>query len=505
MTDVPLGGPAQLPKQRYPQLTGMSLSRPVSIYQNDLSVLLDSVLTRVFNHKVDGEWRPIAEFRPKSKAFSVLDTFLEQLVVEPVRPMSRIEFLQHCPKDKIKLYQDAVESLITKQVCEEDAFVKPFPKVEKSLKDVYNGEFPDPRVILPRTPRYNVEYGRFICAIEKRIFQAIDNLMPGRRTVMKGLNVVEVAAVFAENWACFGDPVAVQLDASRFDQHVSVAAMLWKHRAYRKFLDMNEEEFKLFSWLCRQQLSTTAKAKDRDHKLRFKSKGGLCSGDIDTSATAVLLVCAMFYTFLEKAGVDYRFVDNGDDCVVIMDRSSLYVFDDLSGFMEELGFLYRIDGVVDILEQVKFCQCHPVYEGHNKRYVMVRDPNDALAKDTVIVKSGISFAEECGIYKAIAQGGLSLYGDMPLYHAFYSSLYEHYGGAKCPRYYPGSYMMRTMSVDVKVTHTEPHELTRLSFYRAFGVSPGRQLEVEAMYNRPLQGETEIWYGHLVPDCLIQML
>jgi len=322
---------------------------------------------------------------------------------------------------------------------------------------------------------------------------------------MKGLNVHEVAAVFEENWKVFNDPVAVQLDASRFDQHTSVAAMRWKHKAYRKFLDMDEEQGRLFGWCCKQQYNTRANARNRDNFLKYKVAGGLCSGDIDTSLTACLLVCAMFYTFLCEKGVDYRFVDNGDDCVLLMDRKDLWVLDGLDSFMEELGYVYRVDGIVDVLEQIKFCQTHPVYEGHTKRYVMVRDPNDALAKDMVVLKSGISFSEEAGIYKAIAQGGLALYGDMPLYHTFYSSLYQHYHGAKCPNYYPGSYTMKTMSRHVKVAQCEPHEATRTSFYRAFGVSPGRQVEAEKMYAHPSQGATETWWYNIAPDCLINAL
>ncbi len=483
----------------------MSLARPVSLFQNELPVLLDSVLTRVFNHKVDGEWRPISEFRRKDKAFLVLDDFLDQLVAEPVPPMSRQEFLKHCPVDKRALYEQAVESLIHQPVCSRDAEIKPFVKIEKSLKNIYSGDIPDPRVIQPRSPRFNVEYGRYVSAIEKKVYQSINDLMPGRVTVMKGLNVIEVAEVFAEAWGSFPDPVAVQLDASRFDQHVCVAAMRWKHKVYRKFLDMNEEELKLFLWLSKCQYATAASARDRDHQLRYKVNGSLCSGDVDTSVTAIILVCAMFYTFLKQQGVDYRFIDNGDDCVVILNRSDLNVFDTLPDFMGKLGFVYRIDGVVDVLEQIKFCQCHPVFEGHKGRYVMVRDPHDALAKDTVIVKSGISFSEECGIYKAVAQGGLALYGDMPLYHTFYSELLSHYGGAKCPRYYPGSYMMKTMSQRVSATYTTPHDSTRLSFFRAFGVSPERQREVEGLYKSPRQGETEVWYADLVPDCLVDIL
>jgi hypothetical protein len=99
---------------------------------------------------------------------------------------------------------------------------------------------PDPRVIQPRSSRYCYAVGLYIKAVEHMLYKAIDSLF-GARTVMKGLNADQRGAAFHEAWNRFKDPVAVGLDASRFDQHVSTALLQLEHSIYLACFDNDEE------------------------------------------------------------------------------------------------------------------------------------------------------------------------------------------------------------------------------------------------------------------------
>lgn len=478
-------------------MSGYSATGPLVVLDNNMHNLIVAVQTRVFNHKVDGVWSAVP--RPKLEVYKRDFLLLQLFEYESVAPLTADEFLQVCPPEKKAIYKSANESLESQPLARSDGQVNPFVKVEKSQKGPK--ERIDPRVIQARPPRFHAVWGRYIIPLKEKILGEIDRVFPGERTIMKGLNAVQVAQYFRTDWEHFVDPVAILLDASRFDQHVSVSAMQKKHAVYLRYLrNMTGNQRREF-WLCAQaQLNTQAKARKGDKFVKYKSKGGLCSGDYDTDLTACLIVCMLFYEWLTTIGIDWRFKDNGDDCVVMCERKDVKKFED--GFMEftrTFGFFYRIDDIVDVFEKIKFCQCNPVYDAHYDRWVMTRDPKNVLRKDLLILKSGLTFEQECGIYKAIAEGGLSLYGDMPLYHRFYGNMYDHYMFSKKPRMYNPGYNMEYLQKGVRVARRPPSLLTRESFYRAFDITPGQQVEMENGF-RPFHHDSYSWELREPPQC-----
>jgi len=104
-----------------------------------------------------------------------------------------------------------------------------FVKYEKT--DRTTKEDPVPRVISPRDPKYNIQLGRYLKPIEERIFKALGKMF-GHPTVMKGMDTDRTASVLHEKWDHFNNPVAIGLDASRFDQHVSLEALKFEHSVY---------------------------------------------------------------------------------------------------------------------------------------------------------------------------------------------------------------------------------------------------------------------------------
>jgi hypothetical protein len=85
------------------------------------------------------------------------------------------------------VYQRAVDSLRSEPVRRDDARIKPFVKAEKI--NVSKKPDPCPRLIQPRSPRYNVEVGVYLKPLERLVYRAIAKVWGGQ-TVLK-LNAEE--------------------------------------------------------------------------------------------------------------------------------------------------------------------------------------------------------------------------------------------------------------------------------------------------------------------------
>jgi hypothetical protein len=88
-----------------------------------------------------------------------------------------------------------------------------FVKVEKVLGDKLAKA---PRNISPRTPEFNVLLGCYIAHLEKAMFRILERVC-GFPVVFKGMNALKQGEVMRHHWEQFVDPVAIDLDASRFD------------------------------------------------------------------------------------------------------------------------------------------------------------------------------------------------------------------------------------------------------------------------------------------------
>lgn len=111
-----------------------------------------------------------------------------------------------------------------------DSDISAFVKAEKI--NLTEKPDPAPRIIQPRDPRYNVEVGCYLKHTEKIMMKAIDQLFnpdSDIQTVFKGLTADQSGRMMRRKWLKFRDPVALGLDASRFDQHVSRQALEWEH------------------------------------------------------------------------------------------------------------------------------------------------------------------------------------------------------------------------------------------------------------------------------------
>lgn len=451
----------------------------VGVHANTMDNLRRGMVERIYCVKKGEKLAPPP--RPLKGVFkSRLAEFQRELrrVSPKLNRMSYEEFLGCCPVKKRKVYARAVESLRLEAVTERDARLKAFLKGEKITRDSA------PRMIQPRDPRYNVEVGRYVRAIEGVMYKCIERVF-GDVTVFKGMNAIECGTVLERKWNRIRNPVAVSLDASRFDQHVSVDALECTHETYLPFFPKYEHKrlMKLLSW----QINNVGTAICKEGIIRYKVRGCRMSGDMDTSLGNCLLMCAMVWTYLREKGVaKYELVNNGDDCVVILGEEDLGKFSTgLEAWFLEMGFSMNAELPVRELERIEFCQGNPVLVGGIR--MMVRKPHPGIAKDCTTLLTLNTPVEVKSWLSARGGAGMSLAGGVPVYQELYrwmltvgenrkvSAQFRELVVSNTSKYWGhGMHGQYTASISAE---------TRYSFFVAFGILPDMQIALEAEIRR----------------------
>jgi hypothetical protein len=478
----------RIPKDRTAvQLASCSSHESYGNHNNNLPNVLRAVKERVFCVSSGGSLVPPPQ--PIPGAWDQLVWFADAVSKEvgPRRRLTRNEFVAQCPPSKRKLYKQCVDKLNQSGLRRGHATIRAFVKNEK-VKFERSGakSDPAPRLIQPRHPMFNVELGRYTRAVENDIFAAMAKVcktVDGGKVVAKGLCPLGVGKLVESKWRCFKDPVVISLDASRFDQHVSVDALKFEHLIYKAIFENDPD----LLWLLEQQLTTRGVYRG-EKTLRYEKEGGRCSGDMNTGLGNCILMVAMASNFLESRKIKYTLLDNGDDLLVFMERRRMSDLQGLSAYFRDLGFTIKMEsthkekrygdelvGYTDILERVEFCQSSPVLTCDG--YVMVREPSASFAKDTLSLCKPGDFRKWIG---AVGMGGTKAFGDIPVCSALYKAFVEqgdHTGDIANNNLYSDSGFSRMCRISLS-RGSEILDRTRMSYYLAFGLPPSYQKDVE---------------------------
>lgn len=426
---------------------------------------------------------------PEPKSFEYFSGQLREFqrklykVLPYTTPIQTQQFAELYSGRKREIYRMAADSLLSVNWSVKDARLKAFVKAEKTNLTAK----PDfvPRVIQPRDPRFNVEVGRYLKPIEHRVYRAIAKVF-GERVVMKGLNSADMGREFISKWEKYSNPVAIGLDASRFDQHVSEVSLRWEHQVYLRCFRRK----RTLAALLKCQLQNSAVGYCRDGKLKYSVTGKRMSGDMNTALGNCLLMCGLVYSYCHSIGIGkFSLANNGDDCVVIMEREHLQRFNDsVSTWFVSMGFTMKVEVPVYVFEQIEFCQMHPVLVDHS--CLMVRDPRVALSKDTMSLKDLSRIKTYRMWMNAVGTGGLSLTGCLPIWQDYYSSLVRAGKGfkGKLDDTLQGE-GLRMLSEGMARKCGKITQSTRYSFYLAFGIEPEMQVAIETHY----KSNTPYWH------------
>jgi len=462
--------------------SNMAPENNVCVYNSDIVTLERAIKERVFFVREAGQFVP----PPLPKAGVIekrLRSFASQLAkhLPSTTPIGRHEFANLYRGRRQKVYQQAAESLMTLGVQRRDSFIKPFVKAEKGKPDSA------PRVIQPRSPRYNVEVGRFLKPLEERIYEAIAGVW-GEIVVMKGFNARAVARHLRAKWDKYRRPVAIGLDASRFDQHVSQFILTWEHSIWLKCF-RNKSDRDELARLLKWQLDNLGFGYCRDGTLRYRVSGCRMSGDMNTASGNCLIMCALVWAYAKVKGIQCSLVNNGDDCVVIMESRDRERFSvDLTVWFREMGFTMKVEDPVFDFESIEFCQSHPVSDGEG--YVMVRGLRGFVKDAYSLVPLRSSYMLHTWL-ASVGDAGMSLTGGIPIWQEYYAA-YQRMAGAQSSkrrrrgaRYtldqsaFETGMMMSAIGMDRRYGHVT--DLARYSFWLAFGITPDEQVAIEDVY------------------------
>lgn len=490
------------------RVSGVAPNIEITPFNHKIGTLERAVKERVFfvkNVKAKNPGNDDEFTRPPlpiTNAFGRLDATFRLLKnrLPSTAPLTHQQFVESYKGRKRMVYEKALEELrLGNHNSVDDAKVSVFIKHEKT--DWTSKSDPVPRVISPRNPRYNIRVGRYLKPLEERVFKSLGSLF-GHRTVMKGMDVRKVASVLREKWDMFSDPVAIGLDASRFDQHVSVPALQFEHSVYLECFKQKKHKEKLAA-LLRLQLENDCIGFAEDGIIKYKTVGTRMSGDMNTSLGNCVLMCSMIHAYLLDRGVVGQLANNGDDCVVFIERADLGRFSDgLFDWFWDMGFNMAIEKPVDEFGMIEFCQCKPVFDGES--WVMCRNPVSSIAKDCVLLKSDVNENFFRLWLNAIGTGGLSIAGGLPVFQSFYQmcvrSGVESYKSSgkkgKTITLETGELMpwfMREVGMKGLEKSRPITPEARASFWESWGFTPDAQVELEKFYDSiSIAGFGESW-------------
>jgi len=456
----------------HPQLA----SREYGCHNNSAVNLIRAVNERVFY--VKGPNGLVECPRGNPEAWFRLDSVSKKLagVVlandQGVKELTCAEFVAQCPSHKRKLYSRAAEEFerrgVVKRDCRLGSFVK-FEKVE--FRRSGPKQDPCPRLIQPRSPVFNVALGRYTRRVEEELYRALAavwNAELDELVVMKGLTVEDVGKQLRLKWDKYDHPVAVGLDASRFDQHVSVGALKWEHSVYNRIFESAE-----LKYLLKQQLRNRGSAFADGVRIDYVVDGTRSSGDMNTGLGNCLIMSALVLQYVRDKGIKASLANNGDDCLVFMEARDLAKFSaGLDAWFLEFGFEMEVEAPCYVFEECEFCQMHPVRVGGE--WVMVRNPMAALSKDSMML--GFPPQQYPAWLHAVGTAGSSLYGDIPIYGV----LYEQFAKQGVETNIRNQGAMETGFLRMVRRTRQPHisDDTRISFSLAFGISPAVQSVME---------------------------
>lgn len=460
--------PAPVKVRRAMQIIGMNSCSKFILHNNSLVNVRRALMERVYNVEVNGNL--VQPPQPRPNIFGTLRALGGELAarVGERAPVARTTFVQSRPAAKLKIYQQGLASLMMFPVIRRDARVQgAFVKCEKV--NAKKGD-PAPRIIQPRSVRYNIEVGRYLSVIEHDVYHEIDEMWGGK-TVMKGYNADEIGTHIKDAWDSFADPVALGLDASRFDQHVSADALGFEHSIYNLIFNSPELR-KLLRW----QVDNEGVATADDGVILYKKRGSRMSGDMNTALGNIILMCLLVLLFCQQRRVKARLINNGDDCTLIFERADLAtILDGLYEWFLQYGFNIVQEPVAHQIEEIEFCQMHPVWV--DGKYVMVRNAGPSLSKDAISIRARTPQQLRQWMW-CVGKSGLAMASGVPIQQAYYLNMAKH--GVKGGRLdlLEGRSGLTWFASRMVATEREVSDLTRLSFWKAFGVDPALQVAIE---------------------------
>lgn len=448
------------------------IPRTLKINNASIDTLCAALLERMYYCKVGDQFvePPSCDSRYLRQS---LGAFRRKLLVKIGRVDSKLtpkEFVSLFRGRKAAIYNSYLDEFYSSGVLRKHSVSAAFVKCEKV------NPTKAPRCIQPRHPVYNIGLGCYLKHLEHRIYRAIGRVYGDTDVVVKGYDVGEVGNILYRKWSEFNDPIGIGLDAVKFDMHVSAPMLEWEHSIYQAIYRGDKELKRLLSY----QINNRGVGYCEDGSLRYHVLGRRFSGDMNTSLGNCIIMCAMVYSYASSINLNIRLANNGDDCMVFMERDDASKFN--AGLVEyffKLGFRMTVEPIVDVFERVEFCNMRPI--AHHSGHVMVRNFNAAREKDSICLLPLQNAVAMRKWLHAIGECGLALCSGIPVMQSLYACYIRNgiaSNAINATQMECGMLMLRKNMVS-KFTPISAD--SRVSFMLAWDLTPDEQVALENYY------------------------
>lgn len=393
-----------------------------------------------------------------------------------------------------------------------DAKISAFLKAEKfdPLKKPSK-----PRMIMPRSPKYNLELATYLKPLEHALWRRIKGICPGvtpTRQVGKGLNQHQRAELIKRKMDEVGSGCVVfEVDGKSFEAHLHWQDLELEHSVYLAAFGQDR--------YLKRILNRQIELKGRTNNgVKFRRLGARASGDFNTGlGNTLIMLSACRATMAHLDGgrsIRYDLLADGDNCLIFVEHArSQYVWANFGSAASTVSSQeLAVENPVTKLEHVTFGQSKPVHTG--ERWSMVRDPVKVLSTAFTSHKHYNDLTYGARVLKAVAQGELALSRGVPVLQAYFKravDLTRHIPELPHPEDVLEGRVLELLRPELNTHNLTLRQLLRAvdvapvtdaarnSFAEAWGHSVDEQRHLEA--NLPLGMEFPIpktrWYRRIV--------
>lgn len=326
----------------------------------------------VKRHKLSWTWPT------PSRAMKLFESEIDRVVSflrskRPVR-MDLQDFVETYSGSLKVRYQKALDDYLDNGWSWSDAKVSSFVKSERVLDYEYYGcKTIDPRLIHPRKPKFNLLLGSFLKPLSGHV-----RTHCGLPVMCRSMDLKQRASTLLAHIDLVGECWTYELDAHRFDGHVTPYLLGQEHRVYNGVFGDKE----LAELLKLQRRSRCTSASGMKYVLESR-----CSGDYNTSIGNNTLMCAMLMSYFRDRYGDnkkWSFCMDGDNAVLVVSKKIYFSAGDIKKHFMDLGQdvdLERFDSPA----RTQFCR-QRVYHSPDGP-TLCRDPRRVLGGLLTVYKN----------------------------------------------------------------------------------------------------------------------
>lgn len=343
-----------------------------------------------------------------------------------------------------------------------------------------------PRMIMARAPEYNLQLMTRLKPLERSLWRRIKGVCPDvkpTRQVGKGLSPPARASLILDKMGNIGSCAVFEVDGKAFEAHVTRPQLELEHSVYKAAFPRDET----LSRLLHAQLELRGKTSSG---IRFRRAGCRASGDPNTGLGNTLIMlatcrAAMGVIRRTRPNLRYDLLADGDNCLLFLEEKDVESVRIV--FAETVSSICAHELAVEepevIPERVVFGQSKPVKTSLG--WTMVRDPIKTLSHAFTGHRHFLEPRYGMRVLKAVALAETWLNAGVPVLGPYFLKASKLLSSVDLPEHpadvLEGWELLASSELSGAAKRAQDADITpaaRLSYEKAFGVSPEEQVLLE---------------------------